>query len=218
MHFRSTGPATIVIAQITSDRTMTQGGTIVHKKVLGALAATTSETTTMKSVRAKLLGVLAAASLAGLLLPATPASAAPSSVLDTLAYGQIKAYATGIDQCVTVSQNGSSGNHPTLYSCNQFDDQMWYFPKPGTVGPIINKYSLLYLTAQGSTPGSPAFMYYNSGFPDQQWSAEPIPDAGNVVRFRNYNSNLCLVIQRNSGAQAMQYDCMNYADQKWVIW
>ncbi|MFJ9691997.1 RICIN domain-containing protein [Kitasatospora sp. NPDC101183] len=168
-------------------------------------------------MKKKLLGTLATtASLAALLLPVTPASAAPSSTLDTLAYGQLKAYAYGIDQCITVTANGSTGDHPTLYGCNQFDDQMWYYPKPGTVGPIINKYSLKYLTAQGFTPGSPAFMYFNSGYADQQWWAEPV-DA-TTVRFRNQHSDLCLVIQRYNGAQAMQYECTGYNDQKWVVW
>ncbi|MGW2251081.1 RICIN domain-containing protein [Kitasatospora sp. NPDC001660] len=167
----------------------------------------------------KLLGALAAAaSTAGLLLPAAPASGATQGTTDDLAYGHIRSTAFPYDQCLVVLSNGSNGNNPTVYDCLNFDDQMWYYPKVGTIGPIINKNTLLYLTAQGQTPGSPAFMYYNSGYPDQQWSAEQIPGAGPVVRFRNINSGLCLVVQTYAGARAMQYDCLNYADQQWKTW
>ncbi|MGW2251080.1 RICIN domain-containing protein [Kitasatospora sp. NPDC001660] len=169
-------------------------------------------------MKKKILGTLvAAASAVGFLLPAAPASAATQTTAD-LAYGQLRAFNAGSEQCLVVLSNGSNGNNPSLYDCLNFDDQQWYYPKTGTTGPIINKYSLLYLTAQGYSAGSPAFMYYNSGYPDQQWTAESVAGLPNLVRFRNANSNLCLTVQRNSGARAMQYYCNDYADQEWALW
>ncbi|MFJ9694736.1 RICIN domain-containing protein [Kitasatospora sp. NPDC101183] len=168
-------------------------------------------------MRKQVVGAFAIAVAAtGMMLPA-PASATTGSVAGERGYGQIRATGLGYDDCMVVVASGANGNHPTLFDCYQYDDQMWYYPTPGNIGPIVNKYSGQYLTAQGLTP-SPAFMYQNTGQPDQQWSAESADSVnGLIVRFRNINSGLCLVIQQSAGAQAMQYDCHNYADQKWYL-
>ncbi|MFJ9694735.1 RICIN domain-containing protein [Kitasatospora sp. NPDC101183] len=162
-------------------------------------------------MRNKVVGLfVVAAAAVGALLPTT----ASAATLDPPErhYGSLGSL--GTSQCMVVLANGSNGNHPTLYDCLPFADQKWYYPAPGSTGPITNSYSGDFLTAQGSTPGTPAFMYQYTGATDQQWAAIQI--APGVIRFRNAHSGLCLTLQRSAGAQAMAYVCADLSDQEWA--
>ncbi|MFJ9691998.1 RICIN domain-containing protein [Kitasatospora sp. NPDC101183] len=162
-------------------------------------------------MKKKLLGTLVtAASLTALLLPASAASAATQTTSD-LTSGHLRNPAVQGNQCLVHFSNGSAGDNPAFYTCLNYDDQTWYYPKPGTIGPIINKYSLKYMTAQGYDP-SPAFLYFNSGYPDQQWSADYLPGSQDI-QFRNQHSNLCLTV--NSSGNLIQDYCQDFYRQAW---
>ncbi|MFJ9691999.1 RICIN domain-containing protein [Kitasatospora sp. NPDC101183] len=163
-------------------------------------------------MRKTAVGAFAAAVAAtGMLLPATASAATQST--DALRSGHLRNQAMSYNQCMVHLSNGSRGNNPSFYDCLDFDDQVWYFPAVGTTGPIINKYSLLYMTAQnwGTTP---AFLYYNSGFPDQQWKAEYIGTSG-MVQFRNTHSQECLSV--DYGGNTIQQTCNSASNQAWWL-
>ncbi|WP_031071654.1 RICIN domain-containing protein [Streptomyces sp. NRRL WC-3742] len=171
-------------------------------------------------MRKKALGTLAAvASAVALMLP-TSASAASQSTGSTestraltgLSSGHITNALFGSGQCLVHFSNGQRGNSPWFYDCLNYDDQTWYFPSVGTTGPIINKYSLLYMTAQ-KTGYTPAFLYYNSGYPDQQWTTEDILGSG-YVQFRNVNSGECLTATPGG---IVQQDCIGLPGQRWEL-
>lgn len=95
--------------------------------------------------------------------------------------------------------------------------------REGTLVLIQNTNSGLCLVAQGTANGAPAFQTRcNTEFADQLWqrinnSGTPTSSTGGQIRYKNFNSGKCIVVQGTAaGAQAFQFTCGSFADQKWT--
>ncbi|MFJ8478391.1 trypsin-like serine protease [Kitasatospora sp. NPDC094011] len=86
--------------------------------------------------------------------------------------------------------------------------------------PVVNQNSrkCLAIPSASTVQGTGAIQWDCAGIPDQQWSARPVPNSGNV-EIVNLNSKLCLGVygaSETAGERAVQWECNGNADQQWT--
>jgi hypothetical protein len=144
--------------------------------------------------------------------PASPAHAAVGSRIQKV----------NTNLCL-VARNAPGENPVKQVPCDYYDDQYWY-PEQVAIGydsfwSLPNSHSWKCIVTRGAGESRAVVTACDSRYRDQLWSMEYTSLFGGGWRFRNLNSNLCLVVRTNNPeAYAIQSTCGPWPDQvfRWL--
>lgn len=171
-----------------------------------------------------LVAVLVATTVAVATAPTAALAAAP--LIDGGQY-TITNLATGKNLAVNGGQDQNGAKviqyRETYTNGHVIDDQVWELDELGggywgirNLG--TNPHKALAINNHGLVNGVGAIQYdYHPEYADQVWY---FPSQGSYWKLQNLNSGKCLAIAGGEvvdGKQAIQYDCLNYNDQLWVL-